>query len=86
MEGTLHKSEDGVWYVRRITSSKDTPNLDVIEKFPLHPHDKTDCEYKYFGTNLPVHVEFDIVNYTNITSKENEPPRHKTYKYAKLKS
>jgi len=80
MNGTLLRSDAGIWYVRRVTASKDVPTLDVIEKFPLHPSDKLDPE-----GFISEDVEFEIVETLNFISEGDEPARQKTIKYAKLK-
>ena len=79
MNGTLLRSDAGVWYVRRVTASKDVPTLDVIEKFPLHPSSKPNEEF------ISKDIEFEIVETLNFISEGDEPARQKTIKYAKIK-
>lgn len=89
MNGVLLRSDSGVWYVRTITISKDTPTLQTIQKYPLHPHDETDYEYEFVMTKsigfIAKDVEFEITEMINFISEGDEPARQKTIKYAKLK-
>jgi hypothetical protein len=84
MTGTLLRSDAGVWYVRRITESKDTPSLQTIEKFPLYPADEIYFS-KYTGS-ISIDIEFEITESLNFISKGDEPANHKTVKYAKIKN
>lgn len=89
MKGTLYRSNNGIWFVRRITGSADTPTLEVVNEFLLHPHDETDYEYEYVMTRsvgfIPKDVEFEISESVNLVSHDDAPPKHITIKYAKLK-
>lgn len=89
MKGILLRSDSGVWYVRTITTSKDTPTLQTIEKYPLHPHDETDYEYEFVMTKsvgfISKDVEFEISESYSLVSENDSPPRQVTIKYAKLK-
>lgn len=89
MNGVLLRSDSGVWYVRTIVTSKDTPTLQTIEKYPLHPHDETDYEYEFVMTKsigfLAKDVEFEISESYSLVSENDSPPRQVTIKYAKLK-
>ena len=79
MKGTLLRSDGGLWYVRRVTASKDVPTLDVIDKFPLHPSDKINPE-----GFISKDIEFEIIEMLNFISEGDEPARQKSIKYAKL--
>ena len=73
ISGLLLRSEDGVWYVRRIVKSKDTPALDIIEKIPLHPLDSQIKELDHKTSYIPHQIEFKIEEVNSL-------------KYARLKS
>lgn len=89
MKGTLYRSQDGIWFVRGVVNSTDTPALEVINDFPLHPYDETDYEYEYTMTRsvgfIPKDIEFEISESRNAISEDDGPPKYITIKYAKLK-
>lgn len=80
MKGTLLRSDAGLWYVRRVTASKDAPTLDIIEKFPLYP--SIHLEPEGF---ISRDVEFEIVETLNFISNGDGPARQKTIRYAQIK-
>lgn len=89
MKGTLYRSQDGIWFVRGITNSTDTPALEIVNEFLLHPYDETDYEYEYTMTRsigfIPKDIEFEVSESRNAVSTSDGPPRYVTIKYAKLK-
>lgn len=88
MTGTLYRSQDGIWFVRSVGKSKDTPTLDTVEDYLLHPYDETDYDYEYTMTHsvgfIPKDVKFEVSESIHFISQSDEPPRSVTIRYAKL--
>ena len=90
MTGTLHRTLEGIWYVRHVTESKATPILEVIDTFLLHPWDANEKEYEYnlikAAGYISHDVEFEITEQIDyVSQKSYDPPRPIVTKYAKLR-
>lgn len=66
MKGTLHKIEDGGWYVSELSLKKHYAGFSTQNYYPLHPHDARQYqeEYDYYGATgfKPTEVDFEIVD------------------------